>query len=174
MPVLAIALVAVALLATGAWAALAYGGGPGSLAEPGVRGTTSWVAGAVALLAMAGMVATIVVDDGGEQEAGSANTVVELTAREQRGGAVFRRTCATCHTLAAAGSSGEVGPNLDLVQPSAGRVLQTIEHGSVGYSATMPARLLDGPDAGAVAAYVAKVARRYGDVPGGATREPAR
>jgi mono/diheme cytochrome c family protein len=175
MPVLAIVLLVVALLAGGLWVALAYGGGPGSLADPGARGAASWLAAAVAVLAVGGMAVAIAVDDGGDEHAaGSTGAAVELTAREQRGGALFRRTCASCHTLAAAGSSGEVGPNLDLVQPSAGKVLQAIDHGLVGYSATMPADLLDGPDAGAVAAYVAKVARRFGDVPGGATRGPAR
>lgn len=176
MPALAIVLLVVALLAVVAWAALAFGGGSGSLADPGARGAASYGAAAIALLATAGMVATILVDNGndnGERRAAPAETVT-LTAREQRGGELFRRTCGNCHALAAAGTSGEVGPNLDLVQPAAGKVLQTIENGAVGYTATMPPRLLSGVDAGAVAVYVAKVARRFGDVPGGATRGPAR
>ena len=31
---------------------------------------------------------------------------------------VFDSTCASCHTLAAAGSTGTVGPNLDQLKPS--------------------------------------------------------
>jgi mono/diheme cytochrome c family protein len=173
MPALAVVSMAVALLAGVTWVALAYGGRRRALAEPGARGAAAWAVAAVAVLAVAGMVVTISIDDGGEPEAGTATTAVALTSREQDGGALFRRTCASCHTLAAAGSSGEIGPNLDLVQPSADRVRRTIANGAIGYTATMPARLLTGPDARAVAAYVAKVARRFGDVPGGATRGPA-
>lgn len=38
-------------------------------------------------------------------------------------------TCASCHTLADAGSGGTIGPNLDDLQPSADRVLRALENG---------------------------------------------
>src|SRR6185312_10798038 len=54
----------------------------------------------------------------------------------------FQVTCGGCHTLAAAGSKGTIGPNLDAAyqQPA------------------MPAELLTGKDAEDVAAYVAAAA----------------
>jgi mono/diheme cytochrome c family protein len=73
-----------------------------------------------------------------------------LTAFERHGKALFIRTCGGCHTLADAGTSGIVGPALD--QPwVASRVRETIADGP----ALMPAGLLSGRAAAAVAAYVA-------------------
>ena len=37
--------------------------------------------------------------------------------------------CATCHTLAAAGASGTIGPNLDDVKPSRSAVVNAVENG---------------------------------------------
>ena len=37
--------------------------------------------------------------------------------------------CATCHTLAAAGASGTIGPNLDDVKPSKSAVVEAVTHG---------------------------------------------
>jgi murein L,D-transpeptidase YcbB/YkuD len=37
--------------------------------------------------------------------------------------------CGGCHTLAAAGSSGQVGPDLDSLRPSASRIAQQITSG---------------------------------------------
>ena len=46
---------------------------------------------------------------------GDATTTAQVAAGESKGGrALFARMgCASCHTLAAAGSTGEFGPNLD-------------------------------------------------------------
>ena len=46
---------------------------------------------------------------------GDATTTAQVAAGESEGGrALFARMgCASCHTLAAAGSTGEFGPNLD-------------------------------------------------------------
>jgi mono/diheme cytochrome c family protein len=46
------------------------------------------------------------------------------------GKAVFAANCASCHTLAAAGASGAVGPNLDQLKPDAGTVEATVTSGS--------------------------------------------
>ena len=76
------------------------------------------------------------------------------------GKALFRAYCATCHTLAAQNAHGVTGPNLDTVgQMTRDRVLKAIEVGGTGQG-RMPARILQGGDAEAVAAYVAKVAGR--------------
>lgn len=37
--------------------------------------------------------------------------------------------CALCHTLKDAGSSAEIGPNLDELKPDAGRVAQAVKDG---------------------------------------------
>ena len=79
--------------------------------------------------------------------------------------------CAACHTLAAAGSSGTVGPNLDdAFRPDRQQGLSqsTIENvvldqirlgsGSVTGGPSMPSNLAKGQDAADIAAYVASVA----------------
>lgn len=37
--------------------------------------------------------------------------------------------CAVCHTLAAAGASGEIGPSLDELKPSKSQVLEVVRTG---------------------------------------------
>lgn len=66
--------------------------------------------------------------------------------------------CSSCHTLAAAGAHGQVGPNLDQLRPSAADVRQQVEHGGGG----MPsfAGTLSPNEIQAVAAYVAQVTGR--------------
>jgi mono/diheme cytochrome c family protein len=46
------------------------------------------------------------------------------------GRALFTDNCGSCHTLAAAGTSGSVGPNLDEAAPSAERVSAIVTAGS--------------------------------------------
>ena len=54
--------------------------------------------------------------------AAGASTGVSLKA----GMSVFNSTCASCHTLAAAGSTGTVGPNLDQLKPSDALVVKQV------------------------------------------------
>jgi mono/diheme cytochrome c family protein len=61
---------------------------------------------------------------------GSASTV-SLKA----GMTVFDSTCAGCHTLAAAGSTGTVGPNLDQLKPSDALVMHQVINGGGGMPA---------------------------------------
>ena len=70
---------------------------------------------------------------------------------------LFAQNCGSCHTLANAGTSGAIGPDLDDLQPDEAQVLAAIENGGAG-SGTMPPGLLQGSDAQAVAAYVAGAA----------------
>ena len=37
--------------------------------------------------------------------------------------------CATCHTLSDAGSNGDIGPNLNVIKPDAGRVVMAVTNG---------------------------------------------
>jgi mono/diheme cytochrome c family protein len=74
------------------------------------------------------------------------------------GKTVFTTTCGSCHTLKAAGTSGEVGPNLDELEPD----LATVEHQVVNGGGGMPAfgkeGLLNAKEIKAVATYVSSVA----------------
>jgi mono/diheme cytochrome c family protein len=71
-----------------------------------------------------------------------------------RGHDLFVSTCSSCHTLEAAGARGAVGPNLDDLSPSRETVLSAIAEGP----SSMPANLLEGADAEAVADFVAESA----------------
>jgi mono/diheme cytochrome c family protein len=76
----------------------------------------------------------------------------------EEGKTVFTTTCGSCHTLKAAGTSGEVGPNLDELEPD----LATVEHQVVNGGGGMPAfgkeGLLNAKEIKAVATYVSSVA----------------
>jgi mono/diheme cytochrome c family protein len=69
---------------------------------------------------------------------------------------VFESNCATCHTLADAGSSGSVGPNLDDLKPDQATVQHQVTDGGGG----MPAfgGQLSDAEIAAVAKYVSSVA----------------
>jgi mono/diheme cytochrome c family protein len=80
-----------------------------------------------------------------------------------QGKVLFRQTCWSCHTLKAAGSQGVTGTNLDQIvsaspqQARLGYVAHAIQIGGNG-DGRMPAQLLTGKSADAVAYYVSKVA----------------
>jgi cytochrome c oxidase subunit 1 len=82
---------------------------------------------------------------------GAGASGAELAAKQ------FTSSCGSCHTLAAAGTTGTVGPDLDQTKPSKAQVLAAIEKGGLG-TGTMPAGLLQGAEAEQVADYVAKSA----------------
>jgi mono/diheme cytochrome c family protein len=73
-------------------------------------------------------------------------------------GAADMPACAVCHTLADAGSAGEIGPNLDQLKPDAARVRVAV-HDGVG---VMPpfGEALSAAQIEAVADYVARSAGR--------------
>lgn len=100
------------------------------------------------------------------------------TADVETGRELFRTKCGTCHALAQAGTSAEVGPNLDHAFAAArasGQSDETIEgvvEAQVEYprpsngasSISMPANIVEGQELDDVAAYVA----RWAGVPGAA------
>ena len=66
--------------------------------------------------------------------------------------------CGGCHTLADAGTTGNVGPNLDDLKPTAALVQRSVTNGGVampGYSGTLSADQIQ-----ALARYVSQAARR--------------
>jgi cytochrome c551 len=65
---------------------------------------------------------------------------------------LFVQSCAGCHSMKAAGSNGTMGPSMDDLAPSKESVLRQIKMGGGG----MPADLLKGAEAEAVAAWVAE------------------
>jgi len=72
---------------------------------------------------------------------------------------VFTKTakpsCTVCHTLADAGSTGRIGPNLDRLQPSAEHVYQAVTNG-IGVMPPYRDKLSES-ERRAVAAYVSSV-----------------
>jgi mono/diheme cytochrome c family protein len=94
----------------------------------------------------------------GNDHAKDAPGGVDLNAAQTNGRAVFGKYCATCHTLKASNAVGKVGPNLDVLHPPKGLILDAIAKGRARGQGQMPAGLVDGQDAQDVAAYVAAVA----------------
>jgi mono/diheme cytochrome c family protein len=90
-----------------------------------------------------------------------------------RGRELFIESCGSCHTLADAGTTGEVGPNLDYAFLQSRKdglgesTIQQVVRGQIAYPVVdpvvegapgMPADILTGQDAEDVATYVASVA----------------
>jgi cytochrome c6 len=73
------------------------------------------------------------------------------------GKTIFTQTCASCHTLADAGTSGTVGPNLDRAKPPKELVVDRVTNGK----GAMPSfkGSLDPAQIEAVADYVSSAAR---------------
>ena len=106
-----------------------------------------------------------------DQEAGSS----------ARGKELFVEHCAGCHVLADAGALGVIGPNLDEAFGHAREqgfdesTIRDLVRGQIAYPVTdpptgepgMPANLVTGEDAAAVAAYVASAAGRPAGGEGG-------
>ena len=90
--------------------------------------------------------------------AAAATAPIPAAANPAAGAAVFTSAgCGSCHTLAAAGSHGQVGPNLDRLHPSFAAVQGQVTNGGGG----MPSfrSQLSGAQIRDVAAYVATRAR---------------
>jgi mono/diheme cytochrome c family protein len=93
----------------------------------------------------------------------SANVEQPLTAAQVHGCDLFVQKCGACHTLDAAGTVGNVGPNLGDIAINEQDVLAAIRRGGgthakgqeTGPSGTMPRNLVTGKDAQDVASFVA-------------------
>jgi mono/diheme cytochrome c family protein len=77
-----------------------------------------------------------------------------LSAAEEHGRDLFIERCGSCHTLDAAGTVGEIGPNLGDISVTEADVRRAIMIGGTG-SGNMPQNLVTGKDAQDVAAFVA-------------------
>jgi mono/diheme cytochrome c family protein len=105
----------------------------------------------------------------------AANGREEVASNLTQGQTLFETNCGTCHTLYAAGTDGNFGPDLDellagtgtptdkkTIEGIEGRVLNAIEEG-VDSSSTpgrMPPGILSGEQAEEVAEFVANTAGR--------------
>jgi mono/diheme cytochrome c family protein len=72
--------------------------------------------------------------------AGYAGTGKALPGQQTSGGgtdgkSIFATNCSSCHTLKAAGATGNVGPNLDQLKPPVAIVVRQVTNGG----AVMPA-----------------------------------
>jgi outer membrane protein assembly factor BamB len=92
------------------------------------------------------------------------------TGGAANGQQVFTSSCGSCHTLGAAGTSGNVGPNLDEVKPSAATTERQVRNGGRGMPA-FEGRLSDA-EIKAVSQYVADQAGKGGGGGGGAGGGP--
>jgi len=96
---------------------------------------------------------------------GSQGISVAKTSPYYRGAVLFRDHCSGCHTLATVGAEGSAtsianrvktnGPNFNIRKENLEQVLYAIRNG--GFSgAIMPENIVVGPDAQAVAEFLAK------------------
>ena len=113
------------------------------------------LAGAIALF---GLIVPAIVLSSDQASAGPGGT--KLSAGMQNGRELFNDKCATCHTLSDAGAVGRVGPDLDVLAPTAGLTVNAIKEGRARGQGQMPAQLLEGEDAKHVAEYIEEVAGR--------------
>jgi mono/diheme cytochrome c family protein len=85
-----------------------------------------------------------------------------LSLAEQHGQELFVQNCGSCHTFHAAGTVGQIGPDLNDIAINEADVLHAIRtgggshsHGAGGKTGNMPRNLVTGKDAQDVAAFVA-------------------
>jgi len=117
-----------------------------------------------ALAAVAGILAAC-----GSQD---VSTKQSDSAAVKRGGTIFAERCGGCHTFSVAGTQGGAykikdrervdGPNFDARKETADQVLYAIRNG--GFSgAIMPENIVTGPEAQAVAQFLAKYSGDKGE-----------
>jgi mono/diheme cytochrome c family protein len=96
----------------------------------------------------------------------------DAKANKANGKVLFQQKCGACHTLADAGTTGTIGPDLDVAfkvdraQGMTEATVRQVVRGQIAYAITttstgspgMPKNLVTGQDAKDVAAYVASVA----------------
>ncbi len=142
---------------------VAFSGGPGAAREAYVkRGNRGFRILFPVVYVALGLVVPALILAGREPAAGGTGALknAKLSTQTEQGKQLFLQQCASCHTLAAVNARGVTGPNLDQVgEMTVQRVVGAIRQGGTGQG-RMPAGLLEGEDAEAVAAYVSKVASK--------------
>ncbi len=140
---------------------VAFSGGPGRARDAYLtKGGRFFRFSMVLLYVLLGLaVPALIIADSGQSQGGTPPLQHEEASTElEEGKELFRSTCAACHTLAAANARGVTGPDLDEIgEMTEERVVTAIKVGGTGQK-RMPAALLEGEDAEAVAKYVSAVA----------------
>jgi mono/diheme cytochrome c family protein len=160
------------VLVGSAVAFIAFSGGPSAAREAYLtRGSTFFRVAIPLLYVGLGVAIPAVVIAGHDAKEGNQGALANTVPGGQLGNGkhLFQSTCATCHTLKAVNAQGLTGPNLDSIgldsstpqarKASEARVLSAIKLGGTG-ERRMPANLLQGSEAQAVAAYLTDVAGR--------------
>jgi mono/diheme cytochrome c family protein len=108
------------------------------------------------------------------KEGDSSAGTVEVAAQDEEGKELFANNCGYCHKLAAAGTDGVVGPDLDDILVTGGenspeqytgiygRALRAV---TCGVGGRMPEGILLGEEAKEVATFVGAYAGQIGDGP---------
>ena len=136
-------------------------GSKGPLLDPNKKGSRrllAWGIGIIVVVFAIAVPVAVAIDnnDTAEKQAGP----LRLTAAQKHGRELFNRNCVQCHTLKASNSVQLIGPNLDQLRPPAALVKDAIAKGRARGQGQMPAGLVSGHDAAAIADYVSHVAGR--------------
>ena len=142
---------------------IAFSGGPGAAREAYLTGgrRTFPLVILVIYVALGIAVPAAVIASRGEAEGGVGSLRTEEANKSfEEGKELFIASCKSCHNLDAVQARGVTGPDLDeLGGLDRERVLNAIRNGGTGQG-RMPAGILEGEDAEAVARYVEHVAGR--------------
>ena len=140
---------------------VAFSGGPGKAREAYLtKGGRFFRFSMVLIYVVLGVAVPVLIIAGHEESEGGTPPLQheKASAQLEEGKELFRQTCTSCHTLAAANAHGATGPSLDEIgEVTPERVESAIRVGGTGQK-RMPAGLLEGEDAEDVAAYVSAVA----------------
>jgi len=142
---------------------IAFSGGPSAAREAyRTRGNRGFrIIFPVLYLFLGLAVPALILSGRGEAAGGTGSLTNEpLSGKTESGKMLFKQQCSSCHTLAAVNARGVTGPSLDEIgEVTPARILSAIRVGGTGQN-RMPAMLLEGEEAEAVAAYVSKVASK--------------
>ena len=141
-----------------------HGGGAGARQAYLTRGSRFFQVSMIVIYLGVGVAVPAVILSARQDAQGATSKLQTKSASSslERGKTLFRQTCASCHTLAAVNARGVTGPDLDRIglsntKASVSRIESAIRIGGTGQR-RMPAGVLQGPNAVAVAKFVAAVA----------------
>ena len=140
---------------------VAFSGGPGQAREAYLTGGRRFFRFIIpAIYVGIGIAVPVLVIADRDKAEGGVGSLKDKkpSASVDDGRQLFKQTCASCHSLAAANARGITGPNLDEIgQVTKNRIVEAIKVGGTGQG-RMPPELLQGEDAEKVGEYVAEVA----------------
>lgn len=162
-PVKTLALLIPFVLFGGAALYIGFSGGPSAAREAYANRVSRTFRVVIPILYIAlgvGVPALILANRGEAAGAYGALEGDELSGEAEEGKLLFRQRCASCHNLDAVNARGVTGPDLDEIGTlTPEKVEDAIENGGTGQM-RMPAGVLEGEEAAAVATYVSEVAGR--------------